>query len=223
MFVQRKFMPGALTLGFVLAVVSALMVFTWLNAEESGGPELTLEYPVGAVTANGIVFSLPWETLVERSDVIVIGTVGKQNEYERTDAGLPGMTGILAVYAIEVEEYLKGSGPATLELRKTVVQEFAAGMLGLEEGFVSYVDDPHPLTENARYIFALRRHEGRFAGTAEPFRFRLEDGLAVAESTMVGLTDSHFARGFPARSEDAVVADVRALVTDGKPSAGVAP
>ncbi|MCH8815699.1 MAG: hypothetical protein IH957_11535 [Chloroflexi bacterium] len=129
------------------------------------------------------------------------------------------MTAVNAVYAIEVEQYLKGSGPPTLEFVKTVANEYSReifalveGSVGLEEGFASYVDDPHPLTEGARYILALRRYEGRFAATTEPFRFRLEDGLAVAESTMPGLSGSYLARQFPTRSEEAAVAGVLALV-----------
>ncbi|MCH8815719.1 MAG: hypothetical protein IH957_11635 [Chloroflexi bacterium] len=228
--VQRKFKAGALTLGLVLAAVSALMVFTWLSAEDSsdpesalnsersGGPELTLQYPVEAGGASGVIIALPWPALVERSDVVVIGTVAGQSEYERSEVG-SGVTAVRAVYAIEVEQYLKGSGPPTLKFSKTVANEysfveifgFEAGSVGLEEGFASYVDDPHPLTEGARYILALRRYEGRFTGTAEPFRFRLEDGLAVAESTMPGL-GSYLARQFPTRSEEAAVARVLALV-----------
>ena len=165
--------------------------------------------------------SLPLGDLIRQSDAIVVGAVSKKDESERSDIGVPGLRAIDAVWQVDVERYIKGSGGDTLVVRRTVAYEvspeefeFFDGYDDSAEGSIRDVDDPAGLTVGRRYVLALREtQDGGWSGTAEPYRFRLEDGMAVMESTASGGHDDTYIAGqFPAKSEIDLIADIEALV-----------
>jgi hypothetical protein len=237
MISKRKFASAASVIA-AIAAVSLLAVTLVLRGgasqdglslstdgdAQSPDVELVLRFPVNGATAAGDIHSLPWDDLMQGSDIVVIGVATAQDEYLRRKVGT-GLTAVQAAYTIEVESYLKGSGKDVLNFRKTVAHEFSGDESFSQEPYAYYIDDPNPLTTNVRYILALGFEEGwEWYGTAEPFRFRLDDGLAVAESTLPELQGSlYLAQQFPTRSEEAAVTDVLALVAADEPSTAVAP
>lgn len=186
------------------------------EGEDSDGklPSVVLKYPHTAGISDGSVNLLGLEDLTEQSDIVVVGEVVAQSEYTRADAGIKGLQGVLAIYSVEVEQYLKGGGSATLDVRKVVAYEDSGEALGLKDGFSYFVDDSHPLSIGARYVLALRSAgDGWFAQTAEPFRFRIEDGAAIVESTVEGVKDDPYVDEiFPTKAEADLIADVESIV-----------
>lgn len=165
------------------------------------------------------VYTLPWQSLIRHSDIVVVGIVSEKGDLQRSP-GSEGLSFVRATYIIDVEDYLKGEGDDTLRFAKTIAHEYSAGddpysvrdrFPELEHDYTLEIDDPEPLTVGERYIFALRRtSQGWVSGTAEPFRFVLRDGVAVAESGMI--PDWDLERRFPPRPENEAVAEVEAVV-----------
>lgn len=181
------------------------------GSTESLSEGLTLKYPVRTDGISGDVYSLPWDELVRQADLVVTGVVGKQGEYQRLDAGAPGLQVVAATYVVDIGTYIKGSDDSSLNFRKVVAREYSGEESLIPEPYSYYIDDPHPLSEGGRYLMALRVAEDGWAElVAEPFRFRLEGGQAVAESGM--LADSFLDQRFPTKPEADLIAEVEALV-----------
>ncbi len=157
------------------------------------------------------------EDLVHQSDLIALGTVAQIADIHFNTARNPRdpsqpasdlfITG--TIYEIRVERYLKGSGGTALR----IVQSEDISLPGepgeapnvhISESFV-------PLEVGVRYLFFLKIMESYpdspfptlYRGTAEPYRFRLEEGIAKPE------TPSRLARDlFPAMKEDALLQQI---------------
>lgn len=214
--------------GFGLAAVAAILLLLLslvgdgpdsaedgelsFGAEGSAvGEALTLRYPVRESGVSGDVYFLPLDELLERADFIAIGVVGKQGEYRRLDAGAPGLQGVSATYLLQVERYVKGAGADSLNFRKIIAYEYSGEESFIPEAYAYYIDDPSPLSEGDRYAFALRlREDGWVELVAEPFRFRLQNGKAVAESGM--LDKSFLEERFPTKPEADFIAEIEAVV-----------
>lgn len=142
------------------------------------------------------------EEMVRKASTIVVGNVvrvaGHRNlardplDISRVDDRAEGVTGVGTIYEVKAERYLKGDLGATILVTQS-------------EGFLPYrspinlapeviataqaIEHFTPLGIGARYIFFLEQG-GYFPelqfGIAEPYRFRLENGQAVVESSWQG-------------------------------------
>lgn len=178
-------------------------------AADVDAPDLFLEYPMGTAIASGDVFSLPWDELIQAADLVVIGTASGQSDYQKVNAGNPELTAVVAAYTLTIERTLKGNAVESVEFRKVVAYEDSQ----LEASY--FIDAASPLAFHQRYLLILDdRGDGTTWLVAEPFRFRLEGGVASAESTLVELSheSAYLEREFPDRSETEVISDIEALV-----------
>lgn len=155
--------------------------------------------------------------LVHQSDIIALGTVAKIADVHFNTARNPRdpsqpasdlfITG--TIYEIQVERYLKGSGGTDLRIVQSEDislpnEPGEAPTVHISESFV-------PLEVGVRYLFFLKTMESYpdspfpdlYRGIAEPYRFRLEQGMAKPE------TPSRLAGGlFPAMKEDTLLQQV---------------
>lgn len=220
-----KRIAGAAGLGLAAAAAVVLLILSFVGGgstpasdgevSTAGGSSadeaLTLRYPARESGVSGDVYSLPWEELIQKAELVAIGVVGKQGEYERIDAGAPGLQGVAATYSIEVQRYVKGTGPDLLNLRKVVAHEYSGEESFIPEPYAYYIDHSSPLSVGGRYLLALIVSDDGWAEfVAEPSRFRLDAGQAVAESGM--LDDAFLAERFPTKSEADLIGEIEALV-----------
>lgn len=144
--------------------------------------------------------------LVHDSDIVIVGTVLAQAD-QTSSVVSEGMVAIHANYTLEPDQYLKGSGGATLDFRLTV----AHNIKDEQRDYAVAVQSADPLTVGDRYIFFLRwTRDGRVTLAAEPGRFKIEDAIASVESTvaMAGGHTMDFSDTFPSRSLADLIEDI---------------
>lgn len=215
-----------LTISVAVAIVVGVAGW-WLGigpaGDETDGVQSVTEtqidtkYPL--VTGDSSIYRLPLPALIQESDVVIIATVDGRSEQWRRPAGGVGLTSLGFDYHLSVEGYLKGDGATSLTLPRPFAMEVA------DRNITHLFDSPNPIAIGGRYFFFLRGPEkDTMLTTAEPFRFRIEDGVARAESTLgVGHLDgegnyvvdsghSFESPFFPAKSELDFTRDVLTLV-----------
>ena len=142
--------------------------------------------------------------------MVVVGVVVERGQDQRIDAGNPSLTAVAASYDIAVEQSLKGDAEGTLTLTKIVGYDVSGEESDTKEAYSVDIDSANSIKVGSRYVLAVIQSDGRWYATAEPFRFRLEGGEAVAESGM--LEDAFLEDRFPARSETDLISDVESIV-----------
>lgn len=165
------------------------------------------------VSADSSTYALPLPRLANESDVIVIASVAGRGEDVRQPAG-EQLISIAVPYTLVVDTYVKGSGPTNLTLNKGVAMQD-----DLRKSLIVF-DAGDPLKVGAPYIFFLDgpNEDGVVAVPAEPFRFRIVDGIIHAESTLsegpeVGNPDEIRDHPlFPPKSESEFIAEVEAAL-----------
>jgi hypothetical protein len=134
--------------------------------------------------------------LTKQSDLVLLGTVTKIEDQQfntarnTRDPSLPATDLYIkgTIYNIQVEQYLKGAGDPEIHIFQSENISFP-----VINGVVSTVyvtDDFIPISVDARYVFFLKAadtypdspYPDLYSGTAEPYRFRIENGVATAES-----------------------------------------
>lgn len=175
---------------------------------DAQSPELALRYPADG-SAESSIHLLSWEELVADSDVVVVARIRDQGEYRREATGITDTTGVSATYTVEAQQYLKGSSPDTLDLQVPVAYE----MDDVESAY--QIQDGSPLDVGSTYVLALRSWNDSWAPTGEPFRFRVEDGIATVESTVTEVAaDPFLGDTFSPRPLEDLVADVETLLSN---------
>ena len=100
----------------------------------------------------------------------------------------PNWTTIVYVHDVQVERYLKGSGPATLPVMQPTGHETISPGSGATPGFLNHVRySAHNFyfERGSRYLLFLRKSEhlpGLWVGTAEPYKYHLFEGRARART-----------------------------------------
>lgn len=199
--------PLALILLTIL--ISAAIVWGW---RQFSSDAREIAYAVSDyITARSI------GDLVHRSELIALGTVAKIADVHFNIARNPRdpsqpasdlfITG--TIYEIRVERYLKGSGDTNLRIVQSEGLSLPDEPGGALTSYIS--EDFVPLEVGGRYLFFLRTMESYpdspfpnlYRGTAEPYRFRLEEGIARPE------TPSRLAGDlFPAMKEDTLLQQI---------------
>ena len=176
---------------FVFALV---LVFVIINASCSSYDDST---PYTTKVVSHYINATSFPELVQSSDIVVVAKVVNRKEESFNLARDPRdhshpAADILqpaVVYELQVEHYLKGKGESTLYL----VQAERTILPGENDKTQVAVGSraPKPLQVNTRYVLFLRRLEMPYpdvpsgewvAGVVEPYRFRLEGGMARVES-----------------------------------------
>lgn len=217
---------GSLVLTISVAIAVGVTGW-WLGigpaGDESGGVQSVAEFQIDANyplvgNADTSIYTLPLPVLIEESDAVIVATVeGRSDQWSR-DGGGSGITFLGFDYFLSVERYLVGEGDLSLALQKPFAMEVS------DRGVTSVFDSPNSIAVGERYFFFLEGPEnGIMSLSAEPFRFRIVDGMVHAESTIgVGWIDhqGNFVVDertfesdlFPAKSESEFTADVSDLV-----------
>lgn len=149
------------------------------------------------------------DKLIANSTVIVIGTVpvGDPDTLRPLDA-----TGNVRVvgsgYNVQVERYLKGSGPNTIP----VVQFHGLDFTDQGTTRQTQNDDKDLLLgKNNRYLLFLKENStavGYWSGPAQPYKFLLSGGQAKVESPVGDLDGA-----FPQQSESDFISSVETKIT----------
>jgi hypothetical protein len=195
-------------------ILSALFIFAaivWGWRQFSSDARETAYAVSDYITARSI------GDLVHQSELIALGTVAKVADVHFNTARNPRdpsqpasdlfITG--TIYEIQVERYLKGSGGTDLRIVQSEDislpnESGEVPTIHISESFV-------PLEVGVRYLFFLKTMEPYpdspfshlYRGTAEPYRFRLEEGVAKPE------TPSRLGGDlFPAMKEDTLLQQV---------------
>ena len=131
--------------------------------------------------------------IVAHSTLILIGTVpDAEPRVERIPGRIlgdpsrpdPNWTTIAYVHDVQVERYLKGSGPATLPVMQATGHETVLPGSGATPGFLNHVRysaHHYYLERGGRYLLFLResdRAPGLWLGTGEPYKYHLFEGRA---------------------------------------------
>ena len=161
--------------------------------------------------------------LVSNSTLIAIGTTsGAEPREERIPGRLPGdpskpdpnFTMIGNIYDVQVERYLKGDDVKVLSVIQPIGFDAIVPGPGNTPGRLSQGRDGSPnvrLGRNSRYLLFLEENEhapGLWKGTAEPYRFLLEEATAKVESPVGTLEGA-----FPDRGENELVSVVESLIS----------
>lgn len=195
-------------------ILSALFIFA---AVVWGWRQFNSDTRETAYVISDYITSRSIGDLVHQSDIIALGTVAKIADVHFNTARNPRdpsqpasdlfITG--TIYEIQVERYLKGSGGTDLRIVQSEDisspnEPGEAPTVHISESFV-------PLEVGVRYLFFLKTMESYpdspfpdlYRGTAEPYRFRLEEGVAKPE------TPSRLAGDlFPVMKEDTLLQQV---------------
>ena len=131
--------------------------------------------------------------MVARSTLILIGTVPDADpRVERIIGHIhgdpsrpdPNWTTIAYVHDVQVERYLKGSGPATLPVMQATGHETVSPGSGATPGILNHVRysaHHYYLERGGRYLLFLRESDhapGLWVGTAEPYKYQIFEGRA---------------------------------------------
>jgi len=198
-----------LTLVLTISLISVVIIWGWqrFNSKSGETAYITSDY----ITISAI------SDLAHQSDTVVVGTVAKVDDQHfntarnTRDPSQPAIDLFIngTIYEIQVEQYVKGSGGSNLRIVQS--EDITLPNTAVEAPTVYLTEGFTPLEVGARYIFFLKVAESYpdspfsdlYRGTAEPYRFRLENGMAKAESP------SRLARDlFPMEKEDALIQEV---------------
>jgi hypothetical protein len=159
--------------------------------------------------------------LAKQSDLIVLGTVTKVEDQHfntarntrdpsqpATDLYIKG-----TIYNIQVEKNLKGNASSEIHILQS--ENITFPNTNGEVSTVYITDDFLPISVGARYIFFLKAAEtypdspypDLFSGTAEPYRFRIDNGVAKAESPSQLAQDQ-----YPMEKESTLLQEINAAV-----------
>ena len=198
-----------LTLVLPIILISVAIVWGWQRFNSKSGET--------AYIASDYITLSTISDLAHQSDTVVLGTVTKVDDQHfntarnTRDPSQPA-TGLFitgTIYEIQVERYLKGSGGSNLRIVQS--EDITLPNTASEAPTVYLTEGFTPLEVGIRYIFFLKLAESYpdspfsdlYRGTAEPYRFRLENGMAKAESP------SRLARDlFPMEKENALIQEV---------------
>ena len=135
--------------------------------------------------------------IVARSALILIGTVSDAKpRVERISGRIPGdpsrpdpnWTTLAYVHDVQVERYLKGSGPDTLPVMQQTGHETISPGSGAIPGLLNHVRysaHDYYFERGVRYLLFLSEREhapGLWMGTAEPYKYQLFEGRARART-----------------------------------------
>ena len=135
--------------------------------------------------------------LVAHSTLVLIGTVpDAEPRVERIPGRLtddpsrpdPNWTTIAYIHDVQVERYLKGSGPGILPIMQATGHETVSPGSGTTPGLLEHVRyGAHNdyFERGGRYLLFLRESEhapGLWMGTAEPYKYQLFEGRARART-----------------------------------------
>ncbi len=129
--------------------------------------------------------------IVAHSTLVLIGTVpDAEPRVERIPGRLtndpsrldPNWTTIAYVHDVQVERYLKGSGPGTLPIMQPTGHEtISPGAAPRFLSHVRYSAHDYYFKRGGRYLLFLRESEhapGLWVGTAEPYKYQIFEGRA---------------------------------------------
>ena len=100
----------------------------------------------------------------------------------------PNWTTIAYVHDVQVERYLKGSGPGILPVMQATGHETVSPRSGVTPGFLNHVRysaHHYYFERGGRYLLFLRESDhapGLWVGTAEPYKYHLFEGRARART-----------------------------------------
>ena len=135
--------------------------------------------------------------IVAHSTLILIGTApDAEPRVERIPGRIlgdpsrpdPNWTTIAYVHDVQVERYLKGSGPATLTVMQATGHETVSPGSGATPGFLNHVRysaHHYYFERGGRYLLFLKESDhasGLWLGTAEPYKYHLFEGRARART-----------------------------------------
>ena len=135
--------------------------------------------------------------IVAHSTLVLIGTVpDAEPRVVRISGRIPGdpsrpdpnWTTLAYVHDVQVERYLKGSGPDTLLVMQPTGHETISPGSGATPGFLNHVRysaHDYYFERGSRYLLFLRESEhapGLWTGTAEPYKYQLFEGRARART-----------------------------------------
>ena len=148
------------------------------------------------------------DKLVVNSTVIVIGTVPSNDpDTVRAQDESSNVQAVGSGYNVQVERYLKGSGPNTIP----VVQFYGLDYTDQGESKQARNDDEDLLLgKDSRYLLFLKENSslpGYWSGPAHPYKFLLTRGQAKVESPVGDLGGA-----FPEQSESDFISSVEAKI-----------
>ena len=161
--------------------------------------------------------------IVAHSALVLVGTVSQgEPRVERIPGRLtgdpsrpdPNWTTLAYVHDVQVERYLKGSGPDTLPVMQPTGHENVSPGSGATPGFlyhVRYSAHNFYFEGGGRYLLFLRESEhapGLWMGTAEPYKYLFTDGRARARTPLKN-PDGLFSTRLP---KDDVVGRVKEVI-----------
>ncbi len=213
---MKRFLYALIFSTFVVISVSCLSYPGSGNPTPSSNPTT---YTTKVVSDYISVTS--FRDLVQSADIIVVAKVVNRKDEgfnlarDPRDHSRPAadILSPAVAYELQVEQYLKGRGESTLYLL-TAERTLFPQQNDKARAVVSHVTIPLQL--NSRYVLFLRRVDMPYpdvpskewvAGVVEPYRFRLEGGMARVESPWPPAE-----KYFPAMPEEALRARVRELV-----------
>ena len=135
--------------------------------------------------------------IVAHSTLVLVGTVSQgEPRVERIPGRIhgdslrpdPSWTTIAYVHEVQVERYLKGSGPATIPVMQPTGHENILPGAGATPGLLNHVRySAHNFyfERGGRYLLFLRESKhapGLWMGTAEPYKYQLFEGRARART-----------------------------------------
>ena len=161
--------------------------------------------------------------IVAHSALVLIGTISDaEPRVERFSGRIPGdpsrpdpnWTTLAYVHDVQVERYLKGSGPDTLSVMQPTGHENVSPGSGATPWFlyhVRYSAHNFYFEGGGRYLLFLRESEhapGLWMGTAEPYKYLFTDGRARARTPLKN-PDGLFSTRLP---KDDVVGRVKEVI-----------
>lgn len=152
------------------------------------------------------VVATSFEELEREATAIVIGTgTGESRPMDELEPG----TNFGVAYQVEVERYLKGTGPDMLPVYN---MEGCTSTVRGKPMRGPWVNPPPPIREGARYLFFLRPHPylpdpDVMWRVTQPSRFLLDGGTASPDVSWPGPM-----KNFPAMPESDLVGTVEAIV-----------
>ena len=135
--------------------------------------------------------------IVAHSTLILIGTAPDADPRVQRISGRilgdpsrpdPNWTTIAYVHDVQVERYLKGSGPATLPVMQATGHETVSPGSGATPGILNHVRysaHHYYLERGGRYLLFLSESDhapGLWVGTAEPYKYQIFEGRARART-----------------------------------------
>ncbi len=213
---MRKFLYILIFSVFVVISVSRLSYSVSGNPTPSG---TSATYTTKVVT--DYISATSFRDLVQSADIVVVAKIVNRKEEGFNQARDPrdhsrpaaDILSPAVAYELQVEQYLKGRGESTLYLL-TAERTMFPQPNDKARAVVSHVTIPLHL--NSRYVLFLRRVAMPYpdvpakewvVGVVEPYRFRLEGGMAWVESPWPPAE-----KYFPPMPEEALLERVRGLV-----------